>query len=416
MSDPGMASSAPSGTPFRVEFPLLFAIFLDLVGFGMAFPDIQLRAEKFATESGISKPGLIIGLLLSSYFVIQILASPHWGRLSDRVGRKPVLVVCTGLSALSMFAYAFASSVWGILASRILAGLAAANVVVGQAYVADTTTEANRSGRMGRVGAAITLGLIAGPALGGRLSAIGGNRLMGIAAGCASTLSLAWLILALPRVRPTAERVPGSLPMVDIRLLFDFPALKGLFLLASTSWFALACLEGTFGRLIEAKLGYAQAEFGDVYSFESAIGALAGALLGALAIRFKPVTLLRAGYVLLGVGLLLTPFAGQIGAYLQFVAPFVRPALFALFVVGALHAFGFGLANPTLSILCSNATPQDRQGEMFGLLQAARSAGFLVGPIVGGVLFELMPEAPYFLAGGVALIAAMLVRTPRPIR
>lgn len=410
MPGPETVHSPPPRAGLWVEFPLLFAIFLDLVGFGMAFPDIQLRAEKFAHEAGVARPGLIIGILLSSYFVVQIFASPHWGRLSDRVGRKPVIVVCTGLSALSMLAYAFASNVWGILGSRILAGLAAANVVVGQAYVADTTTEANRAARMGRVGAAITLGLIAGPALGGQLAAIGGNRLMGLAAAAASTVSFAWLILALPRARPTAERTPGKIPIFDLRLLRDLPVLRGLYILATISWFTLACLEGTFGRLIEAKLGYGQAEFGIVYSFESVIGALAGVLLGWLALRFRPYTLLRFGYILMAAGLLLTPFAGQIGYRIEFVAAIARPALIALFLVGALHAFGLGLANPTLNTLCSNATPKDRQGEMFGLLQAARSAGFVIGPVLGGLLFDLLPEAPYFIAGGVALVAAVLAR------
>ncbi|HZH99381.1 MAG TPA: MFS transporter, partial [Fimbriimonadaceae bacterium] len=94
------------------EWPLLLAVFLDLVGFGMAFPDIQLRAEAFGA------PGRIIGLLLASYFVTQIIASPMWGRLSDRVGRKPVLLVCTALSMLSMVAYAFSDNLWGILLSR----------------------------------------------------------------------------------------------------------------------------------------------------------------------------------------------------------------------------------------------------------------------------------------------------------
>src|SRR5688572_16075672 len=164
-----MANTPQQKSSLRAELPLLLAVFLDLVGFGMAFPDIQLRAEKFGA------PGVLIGLLLSSYFIVQILASPRWGRLSDHVGRKPVLLTCTALSVLSMLAYAFASSLWLILLSRIFAGLAAANVVVAQAYIADTSTEADRAAKMGRIGAAITAGLIAGPALGGYLAHVGGN-------------------------------------------------------------------------------------------------------------------------------------------------------------------------------------------------------------------------------------------------
>lgn len=390
---------------FRLaELPLLFAIFLDLVGFGMAFPDIQLRAEK------LGAPGWLIGALLASYFVTQVLVSPHWGRLSDRIGRKPVLLVCTALSITSMVAYALVTSLIGILISRILAGFAAANVVVAQAYIADTSTEEDRAAKMGRVGAAITTGLIAGPALGGHLASIGGNYLMGLAAASASGLSFLAILLLLPNLPPKQERQPGRMPLVNFSLLRDVTSLRRLFLLASVSWFSLACLEGTFGRLIKAKLGYAQAEFGIVFSFEALVGAVAGLLLGALARRFRPKSLLQFGYVLLGFGVMLTPFAGVLASQPWFAAvvpPFAAAAMVALFISSFLWAFGLGIANPTLNTLCSSATPEARQGEMFGLLQAARSAGFIVGPIIGGQLFDVWHEGPYLLAGAVALLAAL---------
>lgn len=376
----------------------------------MAFPDIQLRAQDYGA------PGWMIGALLSSYFVTQILVSPHWGRLSDRIGRKPVLLICTAMSVGSMLVYALMSSLLGILLSRLLAGFAAANVVVAQAYIADTSTEEQRAGKMGRIGAAITAGLIAGPAIGGELAHRGGNYLMGMVAAAASTLSFVWILLALPHNPPKKEREPGKLPLVNLRLLAEVVPLRRLFLLASVSWFALACLEGTFGRLIKAKLGYEQQEFGIVFSYESFIGVLAGLALGVLARRLKPTTILRGGYVLMGAGLLMTPFAGNLAAqpWLRAITPpFVQAALFSLILISTLSALGIGLANPTLNTLCSNATPEDRQGEMFGLLQAARSLGFMAGPIIGGLLFdEVSPEAPYILAASVALVAALLVAAP----
>lgn len=394
-------------SPMSRELPLLLAVFLDLVGFGMAFPDIQLRAEKFGA------PGVLIGLLLSSYFIVQILASPRWGRLSDHIGRKPVLLICTALSVLSMVAYAFADTLWLILASRVLAGLAAANVVVAQAFIADTSTESDRPAKMGRIGAAITAGLIAGPALGGYLADTGGNYLMGLSAAGASTFSLIWIWIGVPNLPAQQERQPGKLPFIDLRLLTDLAALRRLFILASVSWFALACLEGTFGRLIKALFGYGTWEFGVVYSFESFVGVWAGLLLGYMASRIRPQLLLRIGYVLLGAGLFLTPLAGEFAPYLAFTDGLVDPPMVALLLISALSAFGIGIANPTLSTLCSNVTPQERQGEMFGLLQAARSAGFIVGPILGGALFDAWMAGPYFLAGGVAFLAALLVNVPK---
>ncbi len=384
------------------EGPLLFAIFLDLVGFGMAFPDLQLRAEQFRA------PGWLIGLLLSSYFAVQMLASPRWGSLSDRIGRKPVLLACTALSSLSMVAYAFAENVWLILASRILAGLAAANVVVAQAYIADNTTEEQRAASMGRVGSAILIGLVAGPALGGELAHRGGNYLMGLCAAGASAMSLVWIYFAVEQQPPRAERKPGSRALLDLRLLRDVPRLRRIFFVSAGGWFALACLEGTFGRLIKHMFGLGQREFGWIFSYESLLGALLGLLMARIALRFASEAILRVGYLLQGVGLGLTPLApllvagvGAVGAYpVQIVS---------IGIASTIYAIGLGLVNPTLNTVSSNLTPADRQGELFGLLQAARSAGFLAGPAIGGVLFDWQPAAPYALAAGVAVLAALLI-------
>jgi len=379
------------------ELPLLFAIFLDLAGFGMVIPDVQTRLETLGAS------GLIIGSVLSSYFLVQMLVSPLWGRLSDRVGRKPILVACGALSSASMVAYALAQSPVPILLSRVLAGFAAANVVVAQAYLADTTeTEAAREAAMGRVGAAITSGLILGPALGGWLAEVGGNRLLGSVAALAAGLGALWIALAVPHHPPREARRPGKQPAFDLSLLRDVPRLRPLFLLAASAFFALACLEGTFGRLIRLKLGYGPSEFGLIFGYESALGVLVQAvLLAPVMARLGPRALLVAAYVLQGVGLALTPFA---------------PHLTGLFAVSTLFALGAGFANPTLNALSSAATPPSRQGEMFGLLQATRSFGFLLGPILGSLLFDWRPEAPYLLAGGVLMASALLAVVGRAFR
>ena len=375
----------------RGLLPLYFAIFLDLVGFGMAFPDLQLRAEKFGA------PGWLIGALLSSYFITQFLASPHWGRLSDRVGRKPVLAFCTGLSALSMLVYAFADNIWIILFSRILAGLAAANVVVAQAYIADNTPEEHRQKSMGQMSSAILIGLIAGPAIGGYLAKLGGNYLLGLTAAAASALSLLWILVAVPHQAPKEAREPGKAPVFAFGLLKDVPDLRTIFWIASTGWFVLACLEGTFGRLIERTLGYGQAEFGIVFSYESLVGALVGLALGWISSRFANGMILKVGYFLQGVGV----------GYMPFARSFAE-----LIAAATLFSVGTGVTNPTLNSVGSLLTSKDRQGELFGILQATRSLGFFVGPVIGGLLFDADPAAPYLLAAGVALVAAVLLRVP----
>ncbi|MBV6458432.1 MAG: Tetracycline resistance protein, class C [Fimbriimonadaceae bacterium] len=371
---------------WRTELPLLFAIFLDLVGFGMIIPDIQTRAERLGAA------GPVIGLLLASYFVVQILVSPKWGILSDRIGRKPVLVGCGLLSALSMVAYGLATTLWWILAARILAGLAAANVAVAQAYIADKTTLDERTAAMGRVGAAITTGLILGPALGGQLAKFGGNQAVGFVAAGFSLLGAVWIAMAVPHVAPTAERKPGKGPVIDFRLLKDVREVRPLIILAIAAFFALACLEGTFGRLIKQNLGLGEDAFGWIFSYESVLGVVVqAALLPWIVRQLQPTATLRTGFVLQGVGLALTPFA---------------PNLAALFGCSTLYAVGVGLANPTINSLGSALTPENRQGELFGLLQAARSGGFIIGPILGGAMFDWMPAAPYLLAGAVSVVVA----------
>ncbi|MBC8063240.1 MAG: MFS transporter [Chlorobia bacterium] len=384
----------------KQEIPILIAVFLDLVGFGMAFPDVQLRAQHLGAS------GPIIGILLASLFAVQFLVSPRWGALSDRIGRKPIAVFCTVLSAVSMLVYASTDSLWGILASRILGGFAAANVVVAQAYMADITAEKERGAVMGRIGAAISVGLIGGPFIGGQLAQAGGSSLLGYVAASASGLGALMLLFGMKGTPPKEKREPGRAPIIDIRLLRDLPDLRPMFVLAAVAWFALACLEGTFGRLIDYKFAFPlhdlglsftkpQGASGAVFGLESLISfAIQGLLYAWIASRVNFRHLLRFGFVMQGIGLILTPFA---------------PGLGLIFLFSSIYSAGGALANPTVNTICSNLVPENRQGELFGLLQAARSIGFLLGPLIGGALFDVSPYAPYILAGGVATVAALLV-------
>ena len=368
--------------------PILLALFLDLTAFGMVFPDVQLHARKLGAS------GLVIGLLLASMFLVQMVASPPWGALSDRVGRKAVFLVCTCLSAGSWVVYAFSSSLWLILASRVLAGLAAANVVAGQAYLADISSDETRSAAMGRVGAAISGGLILGPALGMQLAARRGTEFLGlVAAGCSALAVAVGLFIGKSAQR--AETRPGSKHGFNFGLVRDNAGLRSLVVLATVAWFALATLEGTFGRLITEHYRLSETIFGDIFSMESLLGAVVqGLVLGWVVSNLKERWTLRVGFFLVGVGLLLTPFA---------------PTVWVLFLVSGLYSVGSALANPTLNSSASNLVGEERQGELFGLLQGSRSIGFLVGPALGGALFDWRPQAPYLLAGSVGLLACLLV-------
>ena len=141
----------------RLELPLLLAVFFDLLGWGMLVADVQLRAESMMPRGWPAGP--VIGLLLGSTFIIQTLVSPLWGGLSDRSGRKPILILCSALSASAMFVYGFSTGLMLLVASRILSGLGAANVAVAQAVVADNYEGPDRAAALGRLGAALSTGL-----------------------------------------------------------------------------------------------------------------------------------------------------------------------------------------------------------------------------------------------------------------
>lgn len=374
--------------------PLYIAIFLDLFGFGMIIPDIQLRAEKAGA------PGWLIGAMLASTFVVQLFISPQWGKLSDRIGRKPVLLICTALSASGLFIYGWATVIPLLILSRIISGLGGANVSIAQALLADATSDTERTAAMGRIGAAISVGLIAGPVAGGLVGHYN-SLLVGIMAGSSSLLGLIIILVLVPATQ-AHEKVPGKRLLFDISLLRSFPNVRALVIVAAVAWFSLATLEGTFGRLIEHTLGFGKREFGIVFGYESLLGFLVQALLIAwIAKRIRDDKLLRIAYLLQGLGLGLTPFT--------YLFPAHSAWLVILLMCSTFYALGAGFANPTINSLCSKLTPSTRQGELFGLMQGARSIGFVVGPILGGALFDAWFAAPYLLAGLTCVGAALLV-------
>ncbi|CAN5517864.1 tetracycline resistance MFS efflux pump [soil metagenome] len=390
---------------------LMVAAFLDLLGFGMIVTNVQLHVQSLVPAGW--PPGPIIGAVLASTFVVQTLVSPRWGEASDRIGRKPVVVICSFLSAAGMLVYGISGNLLLAFLSRILSGLGAANVAVAQAMISDEFSGENRTAALGRLSAALSAGLILGPILGGQLAKRGdlltfgllenGALAVGVVGGVASLLGALVLFLALPNVPPKEARKPGVKRMVfDVALLKDVPAVRPLILVAAVAWFSLAMLEGTFLRLIHQMFGYDEDAFGFIFGYESLLGVLVqGVAIAWLARRFGDRRLLVFGYLAQGLGLALNPLAGTFQGFV--------PPLVTLFVASTFFAFGGGVANPTVGGLASRIVPEDRQGELFGLLQASRSIGFVLGPVIGGALFDFHPAWPYYLAGLVCVGAAWAV-------
>ncbi|MEQ1822190.1 MAG: MFS transporter [Fimbriimonadaceae bacterium] len=374
------------------------AIFLDLLGFGMLIPDIQLRA------AAMKAPGWLIGLMLASTFLVQVPLSPHWGSLSDRIGRKPVLLACTAFSAAGMLVYGFAAAIPMMIFSRVLSGFGGANVAIANALIADGTPTETRTVALGRVGAAVTLGLIGGPVVGGYVGDSLGSHWVGWLAGAGSALGFLLIWLFIPKQAPTKAAEPrGRTLFFEFGLLKEIPQVRRVALVASIAWFSLATLEGTFGRLLDQTMGFGKKQFGIVFGYESFVGFVVQAfLLAWIVTRVKDFKLLRIGYLLQGLGLAITPFA--------FLFPVPGLWMIVLLAISTIYALGAGVAGPTVNSIASNLTPPERQGELFGLLQGTRSIGFIVGPILGGALFDWWYAAPYMVAGLTCIAAALILR------
>jgi len=356
----------------------------------MIVADIQFRLE------GMRLEGWAIGAVLSSMFLVQFPASIAWGRVADRVGARPVLVTCTVLSALSMLLYGFARDPWAILLSRVLAGLGAANVATAYAIASRAANPDERPKIVGRLGASTVLGLTAGAAAGGLVVERYGQTALGFAAFGSSLAAVLIGIFAAPEVKTGAEdEAPVKFSLRNYR-----GTLAALMVVAATGWLSLATLEGTFGRLIHATLGFGQHEFGLIFGFESLIAFVTQAFLfDRLTRRVSPHILLSAAFLFTGVGLVAMPFA---------------PSMAALLAAAAVYAAASGLATPSLNELVAQNTSESRRGEVYGTIQSLRSLGFVVGPTVGGTLFDLRPAAPYIVAA--VFCAAVAAYSFRAVR
>jgi MFS transporter, DHA1 family, tetracycline resistance protein len=384
------------------QMPTLFLIvFVDLVGFGLVIPLLPFYALRFAASPQQ------VTVLLAVYSLMQLFTAPLWGRLSDRVGRRPVLMISMAASVLASACIANATALWMLFAARALAGACAGNIAAAQAYIADITKPEERAKGMGLIGAAFGLGFIIGPALGGLLA--GNNPATAdvetpawVAAGL-SFVALCGVALLLPESLP-ADRCGGGpsrgrfAAIVDV---LDRPVLSRLILIFFLVILAFAGMESTFALWAIGQFGWGPRQVGYVFSYVGILSAiLQGGLIGRLARLCGEERLLVCGLAMIAFGLLVLPFAHHL------------PAL-----VGAISALalGMGLTQPSLNSLISRRAGREEQGEVLGVSQSAGSLSRVLGPAAAGLLFaEFGRNAPFFW--GAALVAAALLVALKLIR
>ncbi len=376
---------------------LFLSIFIDLIGFGIVIPLLPLYAKSFGASAST------ITLLFSAYCLASFIASPFWGIWSDRMGRRPLLLLSLAGSGVAYIGFALANSLFWLFVTRILAGVMGCTMVVAQAYVGDITTPENRSKGMGILGVAYGLGFTLGPALSSFLVGIGGSetnfRLPLLGAGGLSFLAFIFAWLQLPESRPshpgdmTAEKFhtpktqrlgnPWAL-LKKSPLLFFFIGLTFLLTFGVSGVQSILVLWlSEVWQLGAVHVGYVFLLMGLMTAFTQ------GRLVGVLVKRRGEMNVLLAGFGIAGLAILSFPLSSSL------------PLL-----IGSLIGMSLGLSfcQPTLKSLLSQAAGAEIQGAAAGMSQAARSIASITAPVVSGLLFEYInPGAPMILAGSLIL-------------
>jgi DHA1 family tetracycline resistance protein-like MFS transporter len=377
---------------------MFMTVFIDLIGFGIIIPLLPLYAEKFGADA------TTVGLLLMSYSLMQFFFAPMWGRLSDKIGRRPVLLISLAISAIGYTIWGTATSLELLFVSRIVAGFGNANLAVAQAYIADVTPEDYRSQGMGMIGAAFGLGFVLGPAIAGIASKFGiAPNILGYFAAFFSVVDLIFTALMLPEPenRQKSSHNPFSLGMgFYFKTLVNKKYALNLFIFFIAT-FAFANMETTLVLLTSKFYGFTMEDNSWLFvGLGLVMVFVQGFLIRKIGKIYPDSLLITLGTALIAIGLVLTPITHN---------------LVVLCVALIILATGSGINNPSNSSLLSKLAPADETGGVMGIGQSMATLGRILGPIVGGYLFDHMgPASPYWVGAAVMTVACLLsFRLPR---
>jgi len=397
---------------------VFLTVFIDLIGFGIVLPLLPIYSRNFGAN------GFTIGAIMASFSAMQFLFAPAWGRLSDRIGRRPVLLVSTAGAALSYITFALGSGLANpkaallvLFGSRIVAGVCGANITVAQAYIADITPPAERSKKMGLIGMAFGLGFIFGPALGGVSWKLFGLTGPGwVAAGlCAANFLLAWAILT-ESWSPACEHAAARPRLNQWAHTMGHPKIAVLIVVFFLATFCFSSFETTLGLLVarnfelDTKKGDDAWTVGFLFAYCGIVAAFVqGGAIGRAVKAMGEPKLIAFSLMLVAISMAPLPFIhghDPISWHIL-VTKAGLPWINLLFFL-ALLAIGSGLTRPPVFGLISNLTPAHEQGATIGIAQSAGSFARIFAPIFAASLFEHYPARPYLICSGVSLLAALL--------
>jgi MFS transporter, DHA1 family, multidrug resistance protein len=372
---------------------LFMTMFIVMVGFGVIMPILPFYAEKLGATA------THLGLLFASYSVVQFFFAPIWGEMSDRVGRKPMILLGLAGFGISFILFGLANSLWMLFAARILGGaLSAATLPTVMAYIADTTDTKSRGSGLGLMGAAMGMGMIFGPVLGGFLGEYSASLPFFFSGGLAFAV-LIFAFFMLPESRSVEARTHARTQtrrnsLKDIVAALSSP-IGFVLIIAFLATFASANLEGTFALFSQVHLGFGESEMGLVFGVMGVVMALSqGLLVGRFINRWGEERMIQVGLISSAIG------------YLLFLLTFNMVS-----IMGVMAIMGIGSAalNPAVNSLASKRTPPDQQGRVMGIVNAYNSLGRVFGPVVGGVVFDLLGYQWPYLVGSTLFFSIYII-------
>ncbi len=395
-------------TDNRRLLTIFLIVFVGLLGFGLILPLLPYYAETFGASP------TVVGLLTASYAAAQLIGAPVLGRLSDRYGRRPILLLSSMGTLISFVLFGFANSLWVLFAARILDGLTGGNISVAQAYITDVTDERNRAKGLGLVGAAFGLGFIVGPALGGALSAGGRYALPAFVAAGITFVNVLAIYLWLPETL-TAERkaqvstaARSTIHPRDLWEALQRPVFGPLLQIRFWYGLAFATFTGTFALFAQYHLKLESDQTGYILGYVGLVLVLVqGLAIGRLTVRFSESWLILSGVIVLALSLLAWGFSPNVLSLLVFLAPL---------------ALASGVLNTVVNSAITKAVRPEEVGGALGLASALESLTRVIGPIVGSyALGEVGTWSPGVVAAGLSAGLAVyvwqrLVRVPGPER
>ena len=382
---------------------ILLTVFIDMLGLGLLVPVIPFVARQFS-ESAIT-----VGLLSMSFALFQFFSAPILGRLSDRHGRRPLLLFSLFGSAIGYLLFGLAHSLVLLFVARIVDGISGGNSSIAQAYIADVTEPKNRSRNFGMLGAAFGLGFIIGPAMGGALSHFWGLSAPAFFAAALALSNTVFGFFVLPETRPLEKRTHVAMtfralnPISGVIRGMQHEHLGPVFLAIFAFNLAFSGLQSNFALFTRARFGWGPQENAALFVVIGVVTAVTQAgIVRRLVKSYRDQSIALVGLMIQSVAYLLTAFA---------------PVAWAIYVWQAVMSFGVGITIPTLQGVVSNSVSDQEQGMMLGTMQSVMALTRIVGPVGAGVVFDwLGPGAPYWTGSIMIAIAAVLIMRAKPRR